>query len=147
MASVPSSPEYTPSAKHAIIGDPRWIALCGSLHGKPLSHLMAMAKSSFDRLAADLGHDPDFPVTRPALENFFYWIDFMDLFAREMRGWLTQVTWRLTTDAADRRHLDRRNVPLAKRAAADHRVAFGSALVLTLEDRQQVLDHVVTVLD
>ncbi|GAA0150438.1 hypothetical protein LIER_09383 [Lithospermum erythrorhizon] len=62
-----------------------WITICGFLHGKPVSHLRAMVESSFDRLEADLGHDPDFPMMQAALENFFYWIDFMDLFAREMR--------------------------------------------------------------
>ncbi|GAA0157790.1 hypothetical protein LIER_38520 [Lithospermum erythrorhizon] len=117
MASVPSSPEYTPSVRHVVIDDPKWIALCGFLRGKSVSHFRAMAESSFDRLEADLRHDPEFHVMRAAFKNFFYWIDFMDLFAREMRrkqprhsallqdahfsalfqalrnrGWLTQVT-------------------------------------------------------
>ncbi|GAA0165540.1 hypothetical protein LIER_20921 [Lithospermum erythrorhizon] len=63
------------------------------------------------------------------------------------RGWLTQVTQRLTTDAADRRYLDRGGVPQAERSAAALRVAFGFGIIRTLEDQQQVLDHVVTVLE
>ncbi|GAA0157110.1 hypothetical protein LIER_14446 [Lithospermum erythrorhizon] len=124
MASIPSSLEYTPFARHTVVGDPRWIALCGSLRGKPVSHLRDMAESSFDRLEADLGHDPDFTVIRHGLPR---------------SG--------LTTDAADRRHLDRRSAPRAEREAFSLRVAFGFALVRTLEDRQQVLDHAVTVVD
>ncbi|GAA0148633.1 hypothetical protein LIER_08022 [Lithospermum erythrorhizon] len=85
MASVPPSPKYTPSVRHAAVADPR--------------------------------------------------------------GWLIHVTRRLTTDATDRRYLDGGGVPQAERAAAALRVAFGSSLVRTLEDRQQVLDHVVAVLD
>ncbi|GAA0150058.1 hypothetical protein LIER_09082 [Lithospermum erythrorhizon] len=147
MAFVPSSPKYTPSTRYAIVGDPRWIALCGYLRGKSVSHLRAMVQSSFDQLEADLGCDPDFPVMRAALEKFFYWTDFMDLFAQEMRGWLTQVTRRLTTDAANRKYIDRRSVPQAERASAALRVALGSGLVRTLEDQHQVLDHAVALLD
>ncbi|GAA0156194.1 hypothetical protein LIER_38233 [Lithospermum erythrorhizon] len=85
MASILPSPEYTLSVRYEVAADPRWIALCGSLRGKPLSHCRVMDKSTFERLEADLGHDPDFPVMHVALEGFFHWLDFMDLFAREMR--------------------------------------------------------------
>ncbi|GAA0159426.1 hypothetical protein LIER_16201 [Lithospermum erythrorhizon] len=118
MASIPSSLEYTPSAKHVVVGDP-----------------MAIAESSFDRLEDDLGHDPDFPMMRAALENF-YLIEFMDFAlsqALRNRGWLTRVTRRVTIDAADHGHHDRGSVPQAERAASSLRVAFGSGLIRTLE--------------
>ncbi|GAA0164617.1 hypothetical protein LIER_20210 [Lithospermum erythrorhizon] len=78
LSFVAPSPEYTPSVRHAVIADPRWVALCCSLCGKSLSHLRVMDESTFDRLKVDLGHDPDFPVMRATMENFFY-------FVREMR--------------------------------------------------------------
>ncbi|GAA0153307.1 hypothetical protein LIER_11577 [Lithospermum erythrorhizon] len=62
-------------------------------------------------------------------------------------GWLTQVTRRLTNDVSDRRYLESGGVPQVERVVAALRFAFGSGLVRTLEDRQQVLDHVVFVLD
>ncbi|GAA0185856.1 hypothetical protein LIER_33144 [Lithospermum erythrorhizon] len=158
MSSIPSSLEYTHSVRYTVVDDPRWIALCASLRGKSVSHLRAMAKSSFNRLEGDLGHDLDFHVMCTALYNFFYWTDFMNLFAREMRwrrprhlsllqdahpsdlsqamrnrGWLTQVTRKLTTNAAHRRKLDRGSIPHAERDAVALRVKFGTGLVRSLE--------------
>ncbi|GAA0175442.1 hypothetical protein LIER_28612 [Lithospermum erythrorhizon] len=137
MASVPSFPTYTPSARHAV-GDPRWIVLYGSLRGKPVSHLRAMAESSFDRLDADLGHDPDFPMTRAALENVFYWLFVIEdgLLMLPGDSLLMQLTIGILIGG----------VPQAERAVAALRVGFGSGLVRTLENRQQVLDHAVTML-
>ncbi|GAA0142311.1 hypothetical protein LIER_03242 [Lithospermum erythrorhizon] len=147
MASVRPSPEYTPSFRHAVINDPRWIPLCGSLRGRSLSELRVIDEGAFDRLEAVLARNPDFPMMQAALENFLYWIEFMDMFAREMRGSLTHVSRRLVTDASDSRRLDRGGVPHVERADAALRVSFGSGLVFTLEDRQQLLDNIVIFLD
>ncbi|GAA0170051.1 hypothetical protein LIER_24398 [Lithospermum erythrorhizon] len=92
MAYVPSYPEYTPSVRYAVAVDPRWIALCGSHRGNPLSYPIVM-------------------------------------------------------DEIERRYLDRRGVPQGERAAAALDVTLGSGLVHTLEDRQQLLDYDVTVLN
>ncbi|GAA0162254.1 hypothetical protein LIER_18385 [Lithospermum erythrorhizon] len=87
MASPSRWPEYTPSDRHAAADyyahHPRWIPICGSLR-----------------------------VMYATLDNFFCWIDFKDLFPREMRlrEWLSQANRRLIDDTADCRSLGRRCV-------------------------------------
>ncbi|GAA0166735.1 hypothetical protein LIER_40246 [Lithospermum erythrorhizon] len=101
MVAVPRSPEYTPSTRHAVVDDPRWISLCGSLRGRSMSELRVMDESAFSC------------VLSQALRN---------------KGWPTHVTRRLVTDGGDCRRLDRGGIPDVERAVTALRVSFGSGL-------------------
>ncbi|GAA0154015.1 hypothetical protein LIER_12118 [Lithospermum erythrorhizon] len=138
LPSIPqsiSSLEYTHVVTDHYVYLHRWVALCGHLHGKPVSQLKDMEYDIFEQLAADLEDDPENSVMRAALGNFFCWIDLMDTLDQEVQLCPSLCYWRGI------RRL------FSEIAVVTHRVELYTGSVRALQTRQWLLDREVAIVD
>ncbi|GAA0166042.1 hypothetical protein LIER_21290 [Lithospermum erythrorhizon] len=139
---------YTPVCEYTLAdGDtvtdhfvyrPRWVALCGRLRDKTVSQLRDMEDEDFEQLEADLVFDPEFPVMRVALDDFFDWIDLMDTLAREAllnREFLTRADRQLVDSIAAHRSPDKREVPHVERDVVAYCIELYTGMVRTMQTR------------